>query len=265
MTIKEILNQFIEKNAEANISLNSVPPSIRVGAEGNVRAAKAAAETLKKQYFEEVTKSAVLVAVRGKQSEQFAKIADENFETLSLSHTSLLDRLYNTLKTKLAREHYSQYEHSTLVGEIVNLKSELGIIQLPIPTLNTQEAYYNQDLRKSMETVMEKTYGDSLNAIYLKKQITEKALERRFDGNVLPVVIYNYRGELDTNYLPRPVQVIDLDEITNDGEVELGIDLVKSLLVDVKSKIRKPSKRAKATKETTETSELETKGEETNE
>lgn len=263
MTIKELLNQFIEKNAEASISLNNIPPSYRVGAEGNVRAAKDAAEKLKKQYFEEVAKSTIIVAVKGQNSEEFAKIADANFETMSLSHTSLLDRLYNTLKTKLARDNYSQYEHSTLVGEIVALKNELEIVQLPLPTLNTQEGYYNQDLRKSMETVLTKTYGDSLNSVYLKKQIVERALQNRFDGTVLPVVLYNYKGELDTNFLPRPTQVIDLDEITNNGESELGIDLVKSLLVDVKSKIRKPGRRAKATNK--ETSELETKGEETNE
>jgi len=263
MTIKEILNQFIEKNAEANISLNNIPYTYRTGAEGNVRAARELAEKLKKQYFEEVAKSAIIIAVKGQQSEQFAEIADANFETMSLSHTGLLDRLYNTLKTKLARDSYSQYEHSTLVGEIVALKNELEIVQLPLPALNTQETYYNQDLRKSMETVLSKTYGDSLNSVYLKKQLVEKALQSRFDGNVLPVILYNYRGELDTNFLPRPAQVIDLDEVTDNGEVELGIELVKSLLTDVKSKIRKPNKRAKATNK--ETSELETKGEETNE
>lgn len=263
MTIKEILIQFIEKNAEANISLNNIPYTYRVGAEGNVRAAKEAAEKLKKQYFEEVAKNTVIVAVKGQQSEEFAKIADANFETMSLSHNSLIDRLHQALKTKLAREQYSQYEHSTLVGEIVALKNELEIVQLPLPALNTQEAYYNQDLRKSMESVLSKTYGDSLNSVYLKKQILERALQSRFDGTMLPVVLYNYRGELDTNFLPRPAQVIDLDEVTNHGEVELGIDLVKSLLVDVKSKIRKPNRRAKATNK--ETTELENKGEETNE
>ena len=242
MSAKDLLSAFIEKNAEANINLNNIAPNIRAGVEGNVRAAKEAANVLRLQYCEEVTKNAFIIAVKGKLSEEFAKMADDNFETLSLNHDGLLDKFYSALKVKLARDTYSQYEHATLLHEIVNLKNELGIVQMPLPVLNTKDSYYNQELRKSIGMVLEKTYGESLNAVFLKKQMFEKALERRFDGTALPVVLYNYRGNLNQDFLPRPVHVIDLDEAIGDNIDKLKIDLVKSLLTDVKSKIRKPRK-----------------------
>ncbi|NBP13514.1 hypothetical protein EBU95_03830 [bacterium] len=249
MTVKEILNQLLEKRAESNINLNNIPPSYRLGAEGNVRAAKDAVERLKKQYVEEVSKTAFIVAVLGENSKEFAKLAEENFGMISLNHEEMFDRLQTALKAKLARDTYTQYEHSTLLSEILNLKAELGIVSLPLPTLNTQESYYNGELHSSMRTVLEKTYGDSLESIYLKKQMTEKALEKAHDGNSLPVVLYNYRGSVDGNFLPRPVQVIDLDEMAGGSQVSL--ELVKSLLMDVKSKVKK-TKKQKVQKELTE-------------
>jgi hypothetical protein len=242
MTVKEILNQLLEKRAESNINLNNIPPTYRLGAEGNVRAAKEAADMLKKQYFEEVSKTAFIIAVLGKDSETFAKLAEENFGMVALDNEEMHNRLLQALRSKLARDTYTQYEHSTLLSEILNLKSELNILTLSLPNLNTQEPYYNGELESSVRTVLQKTYGDSLNSVYLKKRMTEKALEMAYEGNALPVVLYNYKGDLDNTYLPRPVQVIDLDEMLEDGTLKVNLELVKSLLMDVKSKMKKNKK-----------------------
>lgn len=265
MSVKEILSQLLEKRAESNINLNSIPPSHRLGAEGNVRAAKEAAEALKKQYFEEVSKTAFIVAVLGEQSEAFAKLAEDNFGMVALNHEEMNDKLLLAMKAKLARETYTQYEHSTLLSEILNLKAELNILSLPLPTLNTQESYYNGELKSSMRTVLEKTYGDSLDSIYLKKQMTEKALQKGFDGNVLPVVLYNYKGSVDGNFLSRPIQVLDLDELTDSNSEQVNLELVKSLLVDVKSKVKKTKKQKATTKEVAQEDSLETQLSETGE
>lgn len=264
MSVKELLSQLLEKRAESNINLNNIPPSHRLGAEGNVRAAKEAAEMLKKQYFEEVSKTAFIVAVLGEQSEAFAKLAEDNFGMVALNHEEMNDRLLLAMKAKLARDTYTQYEHSTLLSEILNLKAELNILSLPLPTLNTQESYYNGELKTSMRTVLEKTYGDSLDSVYLKKQMTEKALQKGFDGNALPVVLYNYKGSVDGNFLPRPIQVLDLDELTDSNSEKVGLDLVSSLLVDVKSKVKK-TKKQKAAKEAVKEDSLETQSSETGE
>jgi hypothetical protein len=236
MKLKELMDQIKDKRAEASVDPSECDPRVRAGAEGLVRAAKEVVVRLEREYQEEVIKSAVIIAVSGKGSEKFARTSKDAFHTLSVDYQGITNRLVDSIRKRGGQEEYNNQEHWMLMAELNQIKLEYGIVQIPAPTINhyTDNVFY-QPLRKAIDNLFRKNYDSSLYSAITRREIGKMALAAEFDGKLLPVVVYNYTGEVDNLMLPQPTEVLEVNED------EVSDSLVKKVLLNVKNKLKKNS------------------------
>lgn len=249
MSLKELMNQLSEVEAEAAINVDEVDPAVRVGAEGRQRQAKSEVGQLRKRYLADVIPHVFIVAVSGPGSEQFGKLSSDKFDTIALDYKSLPKELANRLVARRCGEIYGQNEHWMLLTELNGLKNKYDIVRMPAPVFSALSSYYNKNLHEAVELLLRETYQNTLSTHVLRAEIAAAALERRFYGTKLPVVLYNYDQELesglDLTLLPRPVTLIDTtDDVTEES--------VKSALLKVKDLVGGSKKRKSAPKQDAE-------------
>ena len=234
MSLKEIITQLVEKQAESRVDPSECDPRVRSGAEGLVRAAKVAVEQLELQYKTEVIKAVVVIAVHGPGAEQFAKISQSAFKALTVDFHYILDNLAQAVKSHGGQSEYNSQEHWLLVSELMRVRQDYEIASIQPPVVNYQkDGVYLSPLRQAIQVLIEKNYGNSLYSVVSHRLISRLALQAQFTGKTLPVVLYNCKGDVDNLSLPLPTCTIHVKE----GEA--NEDFVKNVFLNVKNQIKK--------------------------
>jgi hypothetical protein len=223
---KSIIAEIRQKRVEAAIDLGSVDIRLRAGAEGTKRAAELALSALQATYLDGIIGNALIIAVNGPGAAKFAEIA-ESFKYTTVNYMKAADDVYANVIKRGGRDIYATNEHWMVMDELNRLKLENKIVSLPPIQANFVDIGFEKPLRPSIHFVFSRHYGGQLYSIVSKTQIGKKALSIEFDGNVLPVILYNYLIDLDTKILPEPFVVIKVEE--NPTE-----EYVKKTLSDIK-------------------------------
>ena len=239
MSLKQIMTQLADMEAEASVNLDEVDPRVRVGAEGRWRAAQASIGQLRAQYMQEVVKSVFVIAVGGPNAEQFAEIARNSFDTIALDYQFLTKLLTRRLKARRCADVYGQNEHWMLLTELNQIKGEYDVVSLPAPVFTALSTYYQQEIQTAVDILLRETYQSRLNSIVLRREIASEALKKRFDGSKLPVIIYNYdqplESGLDESLLPQPVTLIDTTGEVTEASVKAELIKVRDRVLGVPS------------------------------
>jgi hypothetical protein len=232
--LKKIIADMADLEAEASVSLNAVHVSVRAGAEGRIRQAKTQLEKLRVQYLNDIMPHTILIAVTGPAAEKFATIAAEKYNTIAIDYKFLFNKLVAKLQARKARPKYDQFTHRFVMDELNSIKNTYGIAKMATPTYNGMARYSNKPLAEAVDILLKDTYGSSLDSAVIRREIGKAALKLRFNGSMLPVVLYNFDSDLDTgvdtNVLPRPVALLRAAKNLSEEQVKKNLLKIRDSL-----------------------------------
>lgn len=205
---------------------------------GNIRQAKEKLNRLFMEYRKEILKSSVFLVVTGSQSEDFSKVADEDFSCFSFDAESL----YRTLTDAIPPQLYQNKESSRNLLDHVSNAFEDRALQIDIIGYNA--IIFKADYRKMLTSkedalqLVKKAVNDSVGAEVVGLDAIDKAsslaIEKDFDGKVVPIVLHTKDQTLTkelTTALKRLTKNVFL--ITTGTKIEK--DLKESSLSSIKS------------------------------
>jgi hypothetical protein len=228
--LKDILKRLSDKEAEAAINPEDVDPRVRAGVEAIVRNAKVDLVAIEKEYKEAVMNNVVLIGVYGDYSKEFVNIA-EGMGALAVNFTEIVETLSNNLLSAQLGNVYTSNVHFALLGELSRIRLKYDIVSLPTPIINNyNDNVYDQPIEVAVRRLLEKNYGSSLQSAVTRREIGRKALEARFSGKKLPVMVYNLLERVDTRFLPDPSADIVSNSVPNETVVKKKLTEVKNLL-----------------------------------
>jgi len=175
----------------------------------------------------------VLIAVSGEGCREFAEIAAKDCGTVSVDFQGVTKKLVERLKARYASDTYNQGTHFILLDEFQKLKLEYEILRIAAPQVSGyNDGIYDFPLEEAVDKLLIKNYGDKLFSAISRREIGEQALNGKFNGKKLPVVLYNYTGSVDTDSLPLPLVTLAIDS-------KVTLKSVKKALTEVSSKLNK--------------------------
>lgn len=253
MSLKERISQIEEKRAEAALSVEDSDPRVRAGVEATIRNAIQTLEQLETDYKDAVIPMAALIAIEGDGSKEFANTARIAFDTPTVDYEGVTNRIIDNVRTRSGRNEFTTQEFFLVLDELNKIKLEYGILSLPVPRVNAgSDRVYNCSIEEAVRNLLKINYDEQLNSVVTRREIGKLALSMKFSGKNLPVVVYNYRGSLDEQYLPRPLVTVSANL------AEVNKDYVKEVLTQVKNRLTgstsRPSRKKAAPAATATTS-----------
>ena len=247
LSVKELYEKYQELNDLAKTNLNTIPLSFRSGREGMIRSAAAEIPEVARLYRNKVTDSAVIIAVSGEYSKEFADLARDKLDMLSLNYLKAADQTAERVIARGYPDQYTSNTHHMALDEVVKLKNECGIFSLPI--VQQMETTGFLTLKDGLRGSLEKSFQGQFYTLVTKNDIGLIALKNGFTGGKIPVVLYNYNKEMpiDQTFLPVPLVQIDVN-----SEKECNLENVKTEIKKVQELFKKKSTK-KSTKTTTTT------------
>jgi hypothetical protein len=155
---------------------------------------------------------------------------------------------------------YGTYEHGILTGYLLDQKVRLGVQTMPYPQPNGPgfNALY-QPVPKAVAEVLLNNFGWDLHATFARLAIADSAEKAEFVGNTIPVVLYNFKGQLPGHILPGFTFSVSAEgEVTKESVGEAFADAKAALT----GKPRAPKKEKKSKPESAETKTKEEEREE---
>jgi hypothetical protein len=226
MDLTKLVEQIKEKTAETNIDVSKMDPKVWATADGLIRQAKIDLDVIKKQYTTELMNGLALIAVTGKKSSKFAKIT-EKAKFFTIDFLAISKVLAQNVKNRCQRDEFDSQEYLILLDEINKIKKELNVVRFPMPANTRFPDVYGKPVSEAVISLIEKTYGTELYAVFTRKQIIDEALSILYDGSHLPVIVYNYVNDEKQWVLPRPVTVVDASGEVNAAMVQKVVDEVR--------------------------------------
>lgn len=231
-SLKSLIAKIEEKRAEAAVSPEDADPRIRAGVEAMVRQAKQAVGELEKEYKEAVMANIVIVAVEGRSASEFANIASVAFDTPVLDYGLSANRIKNNIRERSPRLEFNTQEFFMVLDELNKIKLDYEMLTLPVPKVNPAvDQVYNMPIDTAVDNIVAVNYGESLASAVTRREIGKLALKMKFTGKHMPVVLFNYKGNLDESHLPRPFVTV------NAGDGEVSKSMVKEILTEIKTRL----------------------------
>jgi hypothetical protein len=231
-TLKEILTTLADTEAEASIDASAADPRVMAGVEAKVRNAKQALDGIRREYREALMQSTVTIAVTGSTAKDFAKSA-EKAGAITVDFDSIIDRFTDSLLKRGTGPEYTSDAHFKLLDELAKIRIEFDIVQLRNPEINAySDGIYGSPIREAVTKLLYKNYGTELQSVVARKEIADKALESRFSGKKLPVILYNVdpTQSINNKYIPTPVTTLTSNVKVLDNNVKKRLAEVKSML-----------------------------------
>ncbi len=240
-TLKELLKEISEKEAESRISPEEADPRVRAGVEAMQKNALASLTPLKQEYKNSALSHAVIIAVSGAESKEFAEITSKKTKVLTLDYQLFKNKIVERLQERGAGGLYTQHAHLMLWDEMNKARLEYGFLRLPQPHASYIDGIFDQELSSSVATLFEKNYGSSLYSAVSRVEIGNLALSSQFSGDKFPVVLYNYTGSFDGNFLPAPVKTVEANDKVTERFVKQVLNEVRTIVNESKQEENIPT------------------------
>jgi hypothetical protein len=230
--LAEILKEIEDKRAESRIIPEDSDPRVRAGVEALVRNAKAEVAGLEAKYKDAVMQSVVLIGLQGPNEKDFADIAQEKFKAMAIDFKLLKANLLSTLASRNAGATYNTNVHFMVLDELTRIRTKYDVVRLPTPMISGyNDGIYDAPLSQAIDILFEKNYGPGLYSAVTRREIGIRALENGFQGSLLPVIVYNFDGRVDTTFLPNPVMTISASEKATIKNVKSALEEVKEVVM----------------------------------
>jgi len=228
--LKDALNAIADKEAESKVNPGDADPRTRNGVEAMVRNAKKDLDKLYRNYKALVMNHVVIIGVKGETAEEFA-LAAEKLGSISVDFNLVKNRLVGFLKKAGVGQTYSSTANFRLMAELHKIKTEYEMKELPTPKINGySDGIYDSPFDVAVSKLIDNNYGSSLQSAITRREIERKALESRFGGSKLPVVVYNLDKEIDSQYLSQATTVIESNSKITGDTVKKKLSAIRASL-----------------------------------
>lgn len=194
MNLKNLLHEIDENRKWAEQDISALPVRTRPALETAVKEAQIRLKDLVDQYQKSVTQNAVGVMVVGpkEQAKQFAELAEETGGTFTLDGNLLYYTLATVVDSTLGHTRvFEPANMARLTSAIRDAAVDLGITTMNAPKYREKLLPTLDDTVALVRDLVREAAGDSMNVLFLRKQLAQGALEQRYTGAVTPVVIVN--------------------------------------------------------------------------
>lgn len=225
-TLESMINELSAAQATAAIDIEEKPASVRGGWATRVREAKDAVVTLRKEYSEALLKSSVAIFLDG-APEKIAK-ATEVFTAnngLIVDANALYDRFTKVIEPTMSEgRSWGVAQTFRLNVAIQEIMHEVGVNEMDRPTPGNPPALPTaDDTRKYVKSLIQGAVGDNLARLYLAKSVVDRAVEIRYTGVTVPVLVLGATPDEAANLTLNfgkgvtTLKLDDLDEVTEES------------------------------------------------
>jgi hypothetical protein len=196
--ITEIIKQI--RDQQSLLKKEIVPdPRTMATQLGNLKRAENEINHLFVDLRSEVQKNLVLILATGKNSSQFASIAEQSFGCLSFKAESVYERLAQNVHETFLGKPASPSIVEIAISNMSDIAYEIGIVGYNMPMfkstdtvqLNTQE-----DVQNLIQTIFVRDVGAELVTLMAVHDAAKKILETDFEGKRVPVILHTTNKEL---------------------------------------------------------------------
>jgi hypothetical protein len=232
--IKEIFTKINEKRAEASIDLDTINPKNRAGVSGLVRAATRDLPALEQAYSQEVLRSAKILAITGNKQDELANMA-RGANLLVVDFNGAEAEILANVRARLlpGKEDETVFDSNLnfiFIDELMRFRSKYEIMNMAEPVKHDKNAVLGKNYAAAISTILDQNYGNSLRSAYTRIQIAKGALAKATITEVVPVVMINAQGNVDTQFLPNPVMTAEISSDFSSEQIQtVASDFVKML------------------------------------
>lgn len=228
--LKELFNKILDVEADAAIDPTACDPRVRAGVEAKVRNAKADLTKVQDEYKDAIIGSVVLIAVTGSTAKEFADTA-EKLGAISVDFDLIVNKLADNLSKRAVGNEFTSDGLFKLVDELSKVRIEYNIVRLPNPVVNAySDGIFNTPIVEAIRKLLAKNYGSSLQSGVTRREIGKRALDAKFTGKKLPVIVYNLNEDVDVRFIPAPITTITSNGKVTDNGVKKKLSEVKGML-----------------------------------
>jgi hypothetical protein len=227
MIAKQLMEQIKDLQATVKIDIMSVNPAVRPGVEGRIRSATQTLPSIIEEYKKVVLESAVPILVSGKHSEDFAKVAELKFNTVSIDYNAVNERIIDDIKSRSQRNVFSNQEYLLMLNQLNLIGGEIGARMMSKPD-NNQDVI-GKTIEDAVNALLDNYYGDELRSTYAAQLASKLALKAEFSGLKLPVVLFNSTGKVSAPF-GKPVATLEINEIPSEDEMLETFSKIKNKL-----------------------------------
>ncbi len=192
----EKLAEDIEKTEEiAKMVLDEINPATRGAWGGAIEDAKVRMKDLRRLYGVEVCKNSAAIFLFGSKEKvvEFSELAIDEKEGFVVDANALYARLAHQVMVTLPDNRAIEwavaqtYRLHTTIQEVMH---EMGIAELPMPDRTEAPVVKTmEEVTAHIRKIVRAACGDSLNKLYVEEQLIKQAIEIRYTGVVVPVVV----------------------------------------------------------------------------
>lgn len=151
-------------------------------------------DTIKKDYEATLKETAFGIILLGDpaEMEKFAKFCADECHTLNVAADGFYDRICESVEPSIGdRKTFGTSQLGLMIRALDTIGRELGARNIPLPQIDDLVHVKNrEELRAYVRHLIRKTgIGDTLNAAWIQKETTKRALEIRYSRPVVPVVL----------------------------------------------------------------------------
>lgn len=208
MSLSDLVKELEAAQLDADIELSVVHPSIAAGMAMRKGQAEVNLVEIKKKYVETARGVSIGVFVVGPDDKtaEFAQLGEEEGGGVTVSAKALYSRVAEAVDHSYgdspnSSREFGTVQYSVLISELSDIGRELGIDSMARPPVPAGLVLHKADVYDGIKTILDETFGHSLNALYLENAAFKKALDFKYSERVLPVFVVGVSSVEDAENL----------------------------------------------------------------
>ncbi|MDD5650806.1 MAG: hypothetical protein PHF86_10400 [Candidatus Nanoarchaeia archaeon] len=197
--LTKLVNKIKETKAVAESSPGEDPTCYSAKL-GNIKRAKENLEGLMTEYRDKLKNRTIFILVTGNGNKKFAKFATKDYKCFKVEAEDFYERIIKEISPKL----YTNFPSSvTLFDQVTvtfeDMAMELGIMGFPSLMFETKYKRMlkdEKDFLKLLTEAFNNQIGSEVVGLYALTAITKEAVEREYDGQVVPILITSENQQL---------------------------------------------------------------------
>lgn len=193
--LEQILNQITEQKKIAEIDLDSVSRRVYPYKKGQVDSAKNKLESLYIDYKNEILNRSIFILVTGDESQEFAKIASEEYECFSVNANDLAQEIVSEINPQI----YLNKTAGSAIFDVIDSVLEKKMKKLDVLSYNSLmfDSKYQRNIgsKEDMVSLVQEAINDIVGgevvALDALEKTTIKAVNKNYKSKIVPILIYS--------------------------------------------------------------------------
>lgn len=193
MSLSKVLEEIKKVKPHADEDCEVGPIETLNGRRGRKRAAIEQLKTLKRQYTDELRRSAAFILVTGSARDSFTNIATQEFKCFSADPEAIYKELANRISPALYQGRDTVGDLFDVLGRHLEDKAgEIGIVGYPQLIFKQQyrrNISNKEEFAELVKQALNEQVGGEIVGINAVHTLTNEAIERNHSARVTPIIL----------------------------------------------------------------------------